>query len=71
MARRTTPTPLPDPADLITVAQTMERYQVGRRTVYHWAEAGLITLYKVGNLTRIDKTEADAALIRRARQGVA
>jgi excisionase family DNA binding protein len=62
MARRK---PIPHPDDLLTMREACERYKVGRSSIYRWADDGLISLYKVGGSTRVDRVEVEARVIRR------
>lgn len=68
MARRTA---IPIPEDLLTLREACARYKTSRATLYRWADAGLITLYKVGGSTRVDRVEVDKNVIRRGGKAVA
>jgi excisionase family DNA binding protein len=50
-----------DSSDWLTVDQVAERLQVERATIYKWAKAGRINLYKFApKVTRIKWSEIEA-----------
>jgi excisionase family DNA binding protein len=63
VARRNT---IPRPEDLLTMREAATIYKVSRPTIYRWANDGLITLWKVGACTRVDRIEIEKRVIRRA-----
>lgn len=43
----------------LTVAEAAAYLRVSRDTIYRWAREGKITLYKLGKLTRIKRSELE------------
>ncbi len=49
-----------DPIELMTVAEFLRRYSIGRTSFYREAAAGRLRLRKFGHATRIARADADA-----------
>ena len=61
--------PAPE-VEFITINETAEFLQVSRVTVHAWINKGILTAYKIGNLTRLKKHEvAEAMTGTQARKG--
>jgi PTS system nitrogen regulatory IIA component len=59
MARNKTPAaPLAEP--LLTITDVAAYLQIGKRTVFHWAQKGQIPSFKLGNVWRFRQSELDA-----------
>jgi PTS system nitrogen regulatory IIA component len=52
-------------APLLTLADVAFFLQVGERTVYLWAQKGLIPSFKLGNVWRFRRSELDACIAAR------
>jgi excisionase family DNA binding protein len=57
---------VPRPEDLLTIREVCAIYKCSKPTVYRWANDGLVTLWKVGASTRVDRNEIEKRVIRRA-----
>jgi len=47
----------------LTVAEAADYLRVSRDTIYRWARQGKLTLYKLGKLTRLKRSELDDLII--------
>ena len=52
----------PHEVEFITINETAEFLQVSRVTVHAWINKGILTAYKIGNLTRLKKHEVTEAM---------
>lgn len=50
----------------LTVAEAANYLRVSRDTIYRWARQGKLTLYKLGSLTRLRRSELDRLIVPKA-----
>ena len=51
----------------LTVAEAADYLRVSRDTIYRWAREGRLTLYKLGSLTRLKRSELDSLIVPKGR----
>ncbi len=47
----------------LSVAEAAAYLKVSRDTIYRWARQGKLTLYKLGGLTRLKRSELEALIV--------
>lgn len=58
----TAPRPFPPKPIFVRVAHAQEMFGVHRATIYRWAEAGKVTIHKVGSVSLLNVAEMEAMI---------
>ena len=59
------------PGEWLTVAEAADYLRVSKDTIYRWAKQGKLTLYKLGKLTRLKRSELDELVTPKPKEGAA